>query len=240
MLNFHYCPISIKFFSVLFILALLLTPIFVFADCGKAGTTVVFTNGIWGDEISAKNNLKQLNREYSKRGFLDDVTFVNSYNQTHMLGFMDVINSITQAYGASGADYDLTNILLNLHKDLNTQKVLLVGHSQGTFYTNAAYEYLIGHGVDKDSISVYNVATPADRVAGNGKYLTSSTDEVINTIVTNLAIIGGVNRPLPANIEIKIPKEPEVDYGRGHSFGTVYLGLASNRIIGDIDGQIAI
>ena len=78
-----------------------------------------------------------------------------------------------QAFGGY-VDYDLTNILRQLHGDLKAQKILLVGHSQGTFYTNAAYDYLVKNGVDKKSIAVYNIGTPADKVAGNGEYLTSS------------------------------------------------------------------
>ena len=34
-------------------------------------------------------------------------------------------------------------------------------------------------GVPSQSIGVYGVATPANRVAGGGKYLTSDTDNVI-------------------------------------------------------------
>ena len=122
-----------------------------------------------------------------------------------MAGLDDLVSSVEQAYGNVGVDYDLTNILLQAHDNLKTQKILLMGHSQGTFYTNAAYDYLIGHGVDKNSIAVYNVATPASLVAGNGLYLTSSTDKVINTIVRDLATVGSANKPLPANIDIKIP-----------------------------------
>ena len=44
-----------KFFIfILFILSLILAPVFVFADCNKTGTTVIYINGIWETEAQAK------------------------------------------------------------------------------------------------------------------------------------------------------------------------------------------
>ena len=229
-----------KFFVlILFTILLLVAPIFVFADCSKAGTTVIFINGIWEDEASARSDKNLLQNKFLTYSNLDNVTFISGYNASHAGGAADIINSIMEAYGNNGVDYDLTNILLKAHTDLATQKILLVGHSQGTFYTNAAYDYLTGHGVDANSIAVYNVATPADKVEGGGKYLTSSTDEVISTIVATLAQKAYANKPLPANIDIKIPKDmPQSVSEDGHSFNAVYLGLAPDRIIGDMDTEI--
>ncbi len=227
-----------KFFIIiLFIFSLFIAPIFVFADCSKTGTTVIFINGIWENEAQARSDKQYLEYQYKIKGESKDVNFINGYNPIHVFGLDDLVSSIMQAYGVNGVDYDLTNILLQAHIDLKTQKILLVGHSQGTFYTNIAYDYLTNHGVDKNSIAVYNVATPASKVAGNGKYLTSSTDEVINSIVRQLATAGNANKPLPANITINIPKnipDPE----NGHSFSNVYLGLAPDRIIGEMDTEI--
>lgn len=228
-----------KFFVLfLFIFLILSVPVFSFANCSKTGTTIIFVNGIFGTQESAKVDKDLLEKRFKSYVNQNDVTFINGFNPTHVYGLGDLYNSIMDAYGINGVDYDLTNILLQAHTDLKTQKILLVGHSQGTFYTNAAYDYLVANGVDKNSIAVYNVATPANKVAGNGNYLTSSTDGVINSIVRNLAKAGNANKPLPANITINIPKEIVPDSEDGHSFSKVYLGLVPDRIISDIDQEL--
>ncbi|MCX6721077.1 MAG: DUF5011 domain-containing protein [Candidatus Staskawiczbacteria bacterium] len=209
----------------------------VFADCSKTGTTVIFVNGIWSTQASAQADKNKLEFFYKNYGKITDINFYNGFNPSHVFRIEDIVTSVLQAYGVGGMDFDLTNILLQAHVDLKTQKILLVGHSQGTFYTNAAYDYLVKNGVDKNSIAVYNVATPADVVAGNGGYLNSSTDEIINKIVRDLASAGNAHKPLPANININIPQNtpnPE----NGHSFSNVYLGLAPDKIVGDMDSQL--
>ncbi|MEI7424880.1 MAG: lamin tail domain-containing protein, partial [Candidatus Staskawiczbacteria bacterium] len=228
---------KIKLF-ILFIAILSLIPIISFADCSKTGTTVVFINGIFSNEISAEADRSKLEYFYNRYGENKNVKFVTGFNPSHVAGVDDLANSIIQAYRGGYTDFDLTTILRQLHIDLKTQKIVLVGHSQGSFYTNAAYDYLINNGVDRSAIAVYNIGTPADRVAGNGKYLTSSTDEIINATVRGLANAGFANKPLPANIDIKIPNNSGVNYDKGHSFSKVYLGLAPDRIIGDIDQTI--
>ena len=238
-LNSLLCKTNTKIIVfILFIISLLATPIFVLADCDKNGTTAIFINGIWGDENYAKADKDLLQQDYKYYSKNNNVTFINGYNESHGSGAVDIVESATQMYAGGYLDHDLTDILRQVYAELKTQKVILIGHSQGTFYANAAYDYLIDHGVDKNSIAVYNVATPADRVAGNGKYLTSSTDEVINAIVRSFAEKSFAKRPLPANIDIKIPNEKGVDYEGGHSFSQVYLGLAPDRVIGDINQEI--
>lgn len=227
-----------KIVPILFILGLLLTPVFVSAECSKSGTTVIFVNGILGTEAGAESDKKLLQQKFSDYTKRNDVDFINGFNESHVGGIDDLVASVIQAYTGGFVDYDLTNILRQAHTDLTTQKILLVGHSQGTFYTNAAYNYLISHGVDESAIAVYNVATPADRVAGDGKYLTSSTDKIIDEIVRELAEKGDANRPLPANITINIPDEIKADSQDGHSFSKVYLGLAPDRIISEIDSAL--
>ena len=65
------------------------------------------------------------------------------------------------------ADYDLKTILMQIHPEVTTtRKILLVGHSQGTFYTNAIYRYFLEHGMPEGSVAVYNLATPAAYVEG--------------------------------------------------------------------------
>jgi hypothetical protein len=93
---------------------------------------------------------------------------------------------------------------------------------------------LINNGVPADSVSVYNIATPADYVAGGGSYLTSSKDRIINDVVRGLIERGFAKRPLPANIDI-LPGEGD---NNGHSLSKTYLTGASDRIISDIQNQL--
>lgn len=68
----------------------------------------------------------------------------------------------------------------------NGYRVVLVGHSQGTFYTNFAYETIRDHVIliptiptlpDPTKLSIVNIASAADHVAdGNGRYTTQCGD----------------------------------------------------------------
>ncbi len=227
--------------GIIFIITLVLFifPSFSYAiDCSSSESTVVYINGIFTSENQARDDLKELKFEYKNKGKIDNIKFINGYNESHLSGAIDLIESVTQAYQGASLDYDLTNILTQIHKELSTRKVLLVGHSQGTFYTNAAYNYLIKNGVPKESIAVYNIATPADKVAGNGNYLTSSTDKVINSIVRELTDKGFAKKPLSANIDITLTKDEENSPIGGHSLSGVYLKNVPDRIIGDMQNEI--
>ena len=203
--------------------------------CGNPGATVIFVNGIFGNLVGAIEDKDKLAEKFLGYAGDKNTKFINGFNPSHASGMGDLIKSVAQSYEINGLDYDLTTILNQVHEDLKTRKVLLVGHSQGTFYTNAAYEYLIKNGVPAKSIGVYNVATPDEYVAGGGNYLTSSTDKVINEVVRNLSVVGLSNRPLPANIDIKLSEAEQNSTTGGHSFSDVYLASASDRIIGEIN-----
>ena len=231
------------FVLTLFVILSLITPFFVYADCSNLGTTVIFINGMFiSDKSDADASRKILANVFKAKSDIKDVNFILGYNPSHVAGIDDVVSFVKQAYNGGRMDYDLATILRQIHSELKTQRILLIGHSQGTFYTNAAYDYLVAHGVDKDSIAVYNVATPADFVAGSeghpGKYLTSSTDRVISSIVKELAKIGSARRPLPPNISLKLPLLQVLNPLAGHSFTDVYLAEAPDRIIGDMDSEI--
>ncbi|MEK7106577.1 MAG: hypothetical protein AAB899_00115, partial [Patescibacteria group bacterium] len=155
------------------------------------------------------------------------------FNESHLAGGGDIIQSAAQAFGTTVSDFDRDTILMRIYPQVDTQKILLVGHSQGTFYTNSMYDYLVTHGVPMSSISVYNIATPADRVRGGGKYLTSTNDRVINKIRILIAK-AGTPAPLSANITIPLPENELNDKAGGHHFGSSYLAMEPDRIVGDI------
>src|SRR3989344_236986 len=174
-----------KIATSLFSLVILLVPNSALAMCTSGGATVIYVNGIFTSLADAREDLKKLKTEYQKRIGDYKTAFINGYNPSHIEGYGDLYKSILQAYQNQEsfvADTDLTTILLQIHPQVKTQKVVLVGHSQGTYYTNDMYKYLAGHGVSQNSIAVYNIATPASFVAGGGRHLTSATDKVINKV----------------------------------------------------------
>lgn len=63
-------------------------------------------------------------------------------------------------------------------------RVLVVGHSQGNLYANAAHTNL-AHDPDRlpmDAFGIVAVATPSGRVAGSGPHITLTNDLVINSV----------------------------------------------------------
>src|SRR3989344_2512239 len=239
-----YCQISVrKIFFVIIFLGLISVPLSTFSDasnCSVDGATVIFVNGIFTAEPEARNSLTGLQDQFSTITKRKDVKFILGYNSTHLGGLGDMLKAVVQGYNGASLDYDLATLLSQVHGQLQTRKVLLVGHSQGTFYTNAAYDYLIGHGAAKESIGVYNVATPADKVAGGGTYLTSSTDKMISSVVAELAKIGNARRPLEPNIGLALSAEEQAKPLGGHGFSGVYLAEAPERIIGDIQQALTL
>ena len=133
-----------KIIFFFFVISLLITPFFSYADCNQPGTTIIFINGMFTfSKDQANDSKKDLEYQYKIKGKNNDVNFNLGYNASHVGGLADILDVAQQAYAGGFLDYDLTNILRTTHNDSNTQKILLVGHSQGTFYTNTAYDYLI-------------------------------------------------------------------------------------------------
>src|SRR3989344_6878613 len=206
-------------------------------ECRKEGHTVVYVNGILTEEGDAQRDRRSLSQKFSNISELQGVDFINGYNQSHLEGLGDLVQSAAQTFNTSVSDYDLKTILLQIHPQVTTRKVLLVGHSQGTFYTNALYDYLTQHGVPNESIAVYNLATPASFVSGSGTYLTSANDKVINKI-RELDAASGAPEPLVANILIPLPSGEENDSWGGHHFGSSYLNLKPIRIVSDVENAL--
>ncbi|MDP2648836.1 MAG: hypothetical protein Q8P19_02960, partial [bacterium] len=162
------------------------------------------------------------------------------------------MESVTQAFGKPISQFDLKTILTQIHPEVTTRKILLVGHSQGSFYVNEIYDYLITHGVPKQSIGVYAVATPASYVAGGGGYVTSTNDTVINNVRdkevggntriyadSHYTIGGVVASALRANITIPPEDGWATDARAGHAFSGVYLKGVPARIVHDINAELS-
>lgn len=182
MLNQHSYPAEKKIVAALILVAI--TTVFLplsvrGASCTNFGWTVVFVNGVFTDEGSAKIQRQDLENVLPREINNEPVYVRLGHNPSHLGGGGDIIQSAAQAFGKSVSNFDRDTILMQIHPQVTTQKILLVGHSQGTFYTNAIHKYLSEPGAYKESIAVYNLATPASYVADGGQYLTSTNDKVI-------------------------------------------------------------
>ncbi len=231
--------IAIFLFSLSFFV-----PTVTFAACINTGATVVYINGIFTSPSVAQSDLDQLRGAYKKQISDSSTKFINGYNPSHIAGIGDITQAAAQTLDSSISSFDLKTILLQIHPQITTRKLVLVGHSQGTFYANEVYNYLIKHGEPKSAVGVYLVASPASYVAGGGKYLTSSNDLVINAarLIASNALDGLIplaaqgltsmpKLPMPANITLSTN-------GYGHMFSGTYLAEAPERVVGDIQATL--
>src|SRR3989344_293118 len=216
---------------LVFIVVFLFLPIFAQAACSATGYTVIFTNGIFTSQKDAQSDADSLQVKLKSAYNGEPLTVRVGYNQTHLAGAGDLVETYFPVFNT----YDLNTILMQIHPEVTTRKLLVVGHSQGSMYANKMYEYLVEHGEPTNALGVYAVATPASYVAGGGKYLTYELDDVIG----GANLINGL-KPLPANITfldflaLAAPAVPP-PY---HSFTDTYLAAFSNRIVSDINGEL--
>src|SRR3989338_6830716 len=212
-------------------------PLAVSAACDSTGYTVIYVNRILTEKKDAELDTNKLQDYLGYELNSENLAVRTGYNQTHLGGGADIIQTAAQAFGASISDFDLNTILMQIQPQVTTRKILLVGHSQGTFYTNSIYKYLTDNSVPKESIAVYNVATPASFVAGDGEHLTSTNDRVINGVRPLMAKYGAP-APLSANITIAVPADETSDPAGGHHFGSSYLSMEPEKIVSDITSAL--
>ena len=217
-----------------------LFPFVVFAQtgnqtCSSTGYTIVTINGVFTDKDGAilnRDNLEDI-FSFSENYHGENLAFEYLLNPSHGAGIIDLSDTLIQKFFAQQSDYDLIEMLADASDKITTQKVLLVAHSQGNFYANNFYEKVAGRegGIPFRSIGVYGVASPANHVAGNGRYLTSDTDNVINSF-RNFA-----SNILPANTSIKLDPTDN-SFTQGHSFSEVYIPAEGVRIVSDIQNSL--
>ncbi|MDB5225330.1 MAG: hypothetical protein JWL87_282 [Candidatus Adlerbacteria bacterium] len=212
---------------------LLLTPLVTQAACISQGSTVVYINGIFTNLATAQADLDKLRTEYRKQTKDYSVDFINGYNESHLAGAGDLVQSVAQMMGSSVSGYDLNTILLQIHPQITTRKVLLVGHSQGAFYANALYDYFLSHGAPRQATGVYAIGTPALSVADGGGYLNSTNDTMLNTID---AVVGA--SPLSCNITLPVADADKSSTWPGHGLSRAYLAEGADRVVGDIKAEL--
>jgi len=135
---------------------------------------------------------------------------------------------------------DLANHLaLYRNSILEGKKVMVVAHSQGNLFANAAYEILY-HGSDpiqSRSLGITAVGTPASFVGGDGPYTTLVEDGVIAVI--SLATVTGVLPPLFPNITNILSGATTSDW-RGHNFIEEYMAEGSRSVTKIISDTIMV
>src|SRR3989344_454260 len=214
-----------------------LIPNLVFANqCSKSGYTILTINGMFTTDKKAVENRDALKVKLKSQYNNENLSVDYILNSSHLAGFGDILEVAYQKYfdNEPVPDYDLTEMLSDAHAKVLTQKLLLVGHSQGNFYANSFFDLVAGQvgGVPFASIGVYGVATPSGRVAGAGLWTTSDTDQVIMNTVKR--VVG--DRPVkPANVHVA---REQVGSSNGHSFSDIYLKYHGNKIVSDIQNSL--
>ena len=125
---------------------LFLFPLFAQAECSSSGYTVVFVNGIFNTEKQARTSADELQFKLGETFNSESVIVRTGYNPSHLAGLGDLAQVVAQSFGASVSTFDRDTILLQIHPEVTTRKVFLIGHSQGTLYTNNIYDYLLDNG----------------------------------------------------------------------------------------------
>lgn len=142
-----------------------------------------------------------------------------------------ILSTVTRFdFSTMVAPEDLSNHLaLYRAKILAGKKVLVVSHSQGNFFANAAYELLYNGAspIPLKSFGIVSVATPANYVGGNGPYTTLAEDGLIEAV--RIATLPGVLPPLPPNITNILSDAIVADW-EGHSFMDAYMASGSRSV----------
>ncbi len=205
--------------------------------CSPIGYTIATINGIFTDKNGAIANKSALKKKFLSTHNNEPLNIEYLYNPSHLGGAGDLLMSAYQKYFENEMvqDHDLITMLTDASAKVATQKFLIIAHSQGNFYANSMYDVLADKtgGVPAQSLAVYAVATPASRVAGNGLYLTSSTDGIIAGIVAYTPY----RNIMSPNTHIRevVGWNPIL----GHDFSQAYLKYRADRIVVDVQTSLS-
>ncbi|MEP6716163.1 MAG: hypothetical protein ABJC09_11355 [Terriglobia bacterium] len=137
------------------------------------------SDGIWHDLIESTFGISLpivANASYWN-------TLPNISRAEAMAGAMAMFSKDITTARTYSSDLDLLLLRIKYYRSLH-YRVVLVGHSEGSVYTNAAYNREIRDNAgllpDYSQLSVVNIATPAAYVAdGRNKYTTSCEDIIV-------------------------------------------------------------
>ena len=230
----------IKFQIGLVVAVTILSPLKIFAQtnnqaCSSVGYTITTINGVFTNKKGATKNRDALKNKLPPSFNNEPLTVDFLLNPSHLGGIGDIAMVVYQKLFDSETvqDYDLIEMLKSASEKVKTQKILLVAHSQGSFYANSFYDSVADkpNSVPVESVGVYSVATPASRVAGGGRWITSDTDKVIAGVVGRVPF-KNIMKP---NTSIVLA---EGDDALGHNFSDIYLKYRGQEIISDIQESL--
>lgn len=127
-------------------------------------------------------------------------------------------------------DEDLADHLALYRNSVHAgKKVVVIAHSQGNFFANAAHNILYTGAtpIQSNSFGLVCVADPASSCAGDGPYTTLVEDGVIAAI--SLATVTGILPPLPPNLTNILSGARTSDW-RGHNFINEYMAEESRSV----------
>ena len=148
---------------------------------------------------------KALDNWKSFWNYLSDIEIAPDWFQTAATSLMSGANALNYL-----VDADLQNQVAAYQAEIASgRKVIVVAHSQGNFYANAAYDL-----VNSPLFSVIGVASPANYVAGDGPYVTLGNDLIINAL----------HALYPSTLPSNATNNSDANTGwMGHDFNTSYL-----------------
>lgn len=193
------------------------------------------TNGTVKDFAEASQQRLGLNPTAFWQG-LDSVTVLSPL-VAQLQGPMGGANQIDQATIQRHAAKYRQEIL-----PPSCRRVLVVPHSQGNLYTNAAYDLTFAGPAPipaANAMKIVGVATPDAVVKGNGRYRSSDTDLLINAI--RATILPGLPPTLVANTNWGSSLLTLLDpaLSGGHSFiGYLKYDPSRNDILTDMQASL--
>lgn len=188
------------------------------------------SDGLLGDLLESFAQKLAEDRSLSWQLFFRWVSgeFVSSSVENILMDYFgfDGPNRIYQAAARLGGQTGYTDPTVVQHVSnyeselLAGKRVMVVSHSQGNLYSNAAYARLQRLGRTEYNLHAFGIAaiaTPATNVATGDDYVTSDTDLVMDAVRNIVS-----PATLPAN-DFSVPSFASGDpYRLGHSFNGVY------------------
>ncbi len=206
--------------------------------CFKNGYSVIYINGVLNSESDAAHGARELKKIVPDTFQGEIVKTYYAFNPSHIAGIGDSLTSVIQktfdqAQHAMGLDYDAEEMISAMHDEVKEGRILFVPHSQGNFYANTIYDWLATRegGIGTSSMTMYNVASPAQMSAPNARYILSKNDKVI------AGLVGSVGAIAPPNVDF-----PEIGSSKdalGHNFVDTYLHYGSAQMMKDIKAELA-
>lgn len=209
--------------------------------CDKDKYSIIFINGMLNSRDDYRNSLKQLEKALRiggvKVGDGGNVIVRGAFNPSHLAGLGDSLKVLIQkTYDQKGGemnlDYDAKEMLTSLSKEVKEGRILFVPHSQGNFYANILSNWIVTNpkGLQPESMTMYNVASPAQYSFHNAKYILSKNDKIIS------GLVGSVGSIAPPNVSFKYDESDP----NGHNFVNIYLKHGGDKIVKEIKEQLSI